>query len=137
MPDVKALTIGKVADMSGISVETVRFYERKGLIEEPPRKESGYRQYPVDTVNRLLFIRRAKELGFSLEEIKDLLHLKIDPSSTCEQVKAKAEEKIASIEEKVNALNRMKEVLLQLTEDCPGEVGISDCPILYSLEGKK
>jgi len=78
-----ALTIGQVAKRSGIGIETLRYYERKGLVEEPPRTESGYRQYPEDVVARIRFIRRAKELGFKLSEISELLSLRVDPNTTC------------------------------------------------------
>src|SRR5919199_5139981 len=93
-----ALTIGQIARRAGVGVETVRFYERQGLLEEPARKESGYRQYPEDVVARLRFIKRAKELGFSLKEIKELLALRVDPATTCAEVKARAQAKVADIE---------------------------------------
>ncbi len=80
---MKPLTIGKVASRAGIGIETIRFYEREGLIAEPPRRESGYRQYPEVAVSRLRFIRHAKELGFSLKEIKELFALRVDPETTC------------------------------------------------------
>ncbi len=94
------LTIGQVAKRSGIGLETVRFYERKGLVEEPPRTVSGYRQYPEDVVSRIRFIRRAKELGFKLSEISELLSLRVDPDTTCADVKKRTELKIAEAEEK-------------------------------------
>ncbi len=82
-------TIGQVAERSGIGIETVRFYERKGLIADPPRTDSGYRQYPEDVVVRLRFIRRAKELGFALKEILELLSLRVNPDTTCADVRKK------------------------------------------------
>ncbi len=81
-----AFTIGEVAKRSGLGLETIRFYERKGLIEEPPRTDSGYRQFPEDVVARIRFIRRAKELGFKLSEISELLSLRVDPDTTCADV---------------------------------------------------
>src|SRR2546425_6976159 len=107
-PTMKPLTIGQVARRAGVGVETVRFYEREGLLEEPPRRESGYRQYGEDIVARLQFIRRAKELGFTLNEIKELLSLRLDPSTTCAEVKDRAQAKIADIEQKIRTLQRMK-----------------------------
>jgi len=92
------LTIGQVAKRSGIGLETVRFYERKGLVEEPPRTDSGYRQYPENVVARIRFIRRAKELGFKLSEISELLSLRVDPDSTCSDVRQQTEFKIADVE---------------------------------------
>src|SRR5947207_4045264 len=103
---MKPLTIGQVARSAGVGVETVRFYERQGLLEEPARRESGYRQYPDDVVARLRFIKRAKELGFSLKEIKELLALRVDPDTTCAEVRSKAAAKIADIKEKIQALQR-------------------------------
>jgi DNA-binding transcriptional MerR regulator len=85
----------------------VRFYERQGLLEKPARKESGYRQYPEDVVARLRFIKRAKELGFSLKEIKELLALRVDPDTTCAEVRGRAEAKIADDEEKIQAIGPM------------------------------
>lgn len=130
---MKSLTIGQVAEQAGIGLETVRFYERKGLIEEPARKASGYRQFDVRVVARLRFIRRAKELGFTLAEIKDLLSLRIDPGSTCSDVKIRAEAKIADISEKIRSLQLMKKALLKLTKECQGQGTTSECPILEAL----
>lgn len=75
-------TIGKVARMSGVGIETIRFYEREGLIPEPPRRDSGYRQYPPATIERVHFVKRAKDLGFTLAEIKELLNLSVNQGTT-------------------------------------------------------
>ncbi len=128
------LTIGKVAQRAGVGIETVRFYERRGLIDEPPRGPSGYRHYPESVVLRLLFVRRAKDLGFTLNEIKELLSLRLDPQTTCADVKQRAETKIADIEEKMRSLRRMKQSLVQLTKSCSGNGPANDCPILESLD---
>ena len=101
------LKIGKVAQLAGVGVETVRFYERKGLLEEPPRNDSGYRQYPHDTIIRLRFIKRAKELGFSLKEIRELFALRNDQHATCGDVRTQAETKLRNIEEKIKDLTRI------------------------------
>ena len=130
------LTIGQVAKLAGINLETVRFYERKRLIPKPPRKTSGYRQYPQEVVDRILFIRRAKDLGFSLNEIADLLSLRLDKRTKCNDVKQKAENKIEDIESKIKTLKRMKKALVTLTIACIGKGTVSDCPILESLAGK-
>ncbi len=108
------LTIGQVAHRAGIGLETVRFYERKGLIEEPPRRESGYRQYPEDVVARLRFIRRAKGLGFSLKEITELFSLRVDPDTTCADIKRRAEAKITTIEEKIRDMQGIQRALTEL-----------------------
>lgn len=130
---MKALTIGQVARRTGVGVETVRFYERQGLLEEPARKDSGYRQYEGGVVARLHFIRRAKELGFSLKEIKELLALRVDPTTTCAEVKNRAEAKLADVETKIQALRRMQKVLQKLTTACSGRGPTSECPILDAL----
>lgn len=131
---MKPLTIGQVARSAGVGVETVRFYERQGLLAEPARKESGYRQYAEDVVARLRFIRRAKELGFSLKEIKELLALRVDPTTPCAEVKRQAEAKIGDIEEKIRTLRRMKKALVKLTAVCRGRGPTSECPILDALD---
>jgi MerR family copper efflux transcriptional regulator len=131
---MKPLTIGQVASRAGIGVETVRFYERQGLLEEPARKDSGYRQYPKEAVARLRFIGKAKELGFTLKEIKELLSLRLDPTTSCADVKRRAEEKIADIEAKIATLQRMRRALVKLTKECSGRGPISECPILDALE---
>ena len=113
-----ALTIGKLANAAGVGVETIRFYEREGLLPKPPRKRSGYRQYPPDAVARVMFIRRAKELGFTLKEIKSLLNLRLDASATRADVREQAREKVADIEAKIADLQRMKDSLLKLIRKC-------------------
>ena len=131
---MKALTIGQVARHAGVGIETVRFYERQGLLEEPARKQSGYRQYGEDVVARLRFIRRAKELGFSLKEIKELLALRVDPTTTCAEVRSKAAAKIADVEQKIEALQRIRKALVKLTAVCRGRGPTSECPILDALD---
>lgn len=116
---MKYLTIGKVAKQAGIGVETIRFYERQGLLEEPPRNESGYRQYGPETVEKLEFIKRAKELGFSLKEIGELFDLLHDQHATCGDVKGQAESKLRAIEEKIKDLTKMQTALAQLTGPMP------------------
>jgi MerR family mercuric resistance operon transcriptional regulator len=128
------LTIGKVAQQAGVGVETVRFYEREGLIDQPPRGASGYRHFPESVVPRVLFIKRAKELGFTLNEIKELLSLRVDPETTCADVKQRAETKIVDIEEKMRSLRRMRTALVKLTESCSGRGPVDDCPILEALD---
>ena len=131
---MKPLTIGKVANLSGVGVETVRFYERQGLIEDPPRSESGYRQYSLDTVDRIHFTKRAKELGFTLKEIKELLSLRMDSSTTCSDIRRRADAKLDDVENKIRDLRRMKKALEQLKGTCKGRGPVSDCPILEYLE---
>lgn len=132
---MKALTIGQLAKQADVGVETVRFYERQGLLEEPGRRASGYRQYDEGVVRRLQFIRRAKELGFTLKEIKDLLSLRVDPTTTCADVKEQAESKITDIEQKIRTLQRMKRALVTVTKSCSGSgQPTTECPILEAIE---
>jgi len=130
----KPLTIGQVARRAGVGVETVRFYERQGLIEEPPRRLSRYREYDDEVIARLGVIRRAKQLGFTLKEIKELLSLRREPSTPVEDVKQRAEVKIADIEAKISALRKMKQTLKKLTSACRGHVTSEECPLLHALD---
>lgn len=131
---MRPLTIGQVARTCGVGVETVRFYERKGLLPAPPRRESGYRQFPPDTVTRIRFIGRAKELGFSLREIRDLLTLRVDRSTSCGDVKRRARTKLAEIRKKKESLERIEDALVRLTAACRGRGPAGECPILEALE---
>jgi MerR family copper efflux transcriptional regulator len=130
------LTIGDVAKQAGVRIETLRYYEREGLIASPPRSVSNYRLYPEDTVRRVQFIKRAQDMGFSLKEVKELLSLRIDPTTSCADVRSRALEKITTIKEKLRALKAMKQSLMQLVEECSGQGEITDCPILASLDAK-
>lgn len=133
-PGETALTIGKLASAAGVGVETIRFYEREGLLPKPPRKRSGYRQYPPDAVARVMFIRRAKELGFTLKEITELLELRVDPDKSCAEVRALAKAKIVDVEEKMADLARIKAALEGLAKACRGKGPTSECPILDAIE---
>ncbi len=134
---VEPLTIGQVAKLSDVGVETVRFYERRGLIEEPPRKESGYRQYPQSAVKRINFIKKAKELGFTLKEISGLLNLRLHPGGACSDVREKAMEKISDVKEKIAELDKIQNALTKLAASCKGSGPVSDCPILEALDDKE
>ncbi len=133
-----AMTIGKLAKHTGVGVETIRFYEREGLIQRPERAVgSGYRKYEHDAVLRLNFIHRAKDLGFSLKEIRELLSLRASSKSKCASVKAKAEAKIINVERKIEDLLAIKTALKKLAATCHAEAPTSECPILDALEGEK
>jgi|Deesub1362A_J573_1020465.scaffolds.fasta_scaffold00034_135 MerR family mercuric resistance operon transcriptional regulator len=129
-----ALTIGEVARRAGVAVETVRYYERLGLIPPPPRKASGYRLYPEDTVRRIRFIRHAKELGFSLREVAELLALRLEPTTPCAQVKRRVQEKLQDIQRRMQALQRIEKTLEELLGACREGAPITQCPILEALE---
>lgn len=128
------LTIGQVSKRTGVGVETLRYYEREGLVEEPPRRASGYRQYPESVVQRVHFIKRAQQLGFSLKEIAELFALRVDPTTPARLVKQRATAKLADIECKIEDLLRVKRALERLTDLCTGQGPISACPILDALE---
>lgn len=137
MPEHAAatLTIGQLASEAGVGVETIRFYERRGLVPEPERSpSSGYRRYPPRAARRLLFIRHAKELGFTLDEIQQLLELRVDPASTCADVRGRAEAKIADIERRIASLDGMRRALERLAQQCRGRGPVSECPILEEIE---
>lgn len=133
----QGLTIGEVAKAAEVGIETVRFYEREGLIADPPRRRSGYRQYPPDTVRRLRFIRRAKDLGFTLKEIAELLGLRVDPTRSRAEVRSLAQAKVKDIEAKMLELARIQTALTHLVRCCRGKGPTSDCPILDALDGQE
>ena len=128
------LNIGEAARQAGVNIDTLRYYERQGVVEKPPRTRSNYRVYPEDTVRRVRFVKRAQELGFSLKEIKGLLALRARRGARCEDVREQAVRKIEEIEEKIRSLEAMKAALGKLAEECGSTRGpLSDCPILESL----
>ena len=131
---MEMLSIGQVARRAGVGVETVRFYEREGLLEEPPRRASGYRQYPTEVVKRIGFIKRAQALGFSLREITELLLLRVDAQTSCDEVKQRTEAKIAEVERKLVELQRMRQALLQVHSLCTGQGPTGRCPMLEALD---
>jgi MerR family mercuric resistance operon transcriptional regulator len=132
------MTRSEVAEHAGVNPETVRYYEERGLIPDPPRSAAGYRLYDDHYVRRLRFIGRAKELGFTLEEIKSLLELRAGPEATCQDVKTRAQAKVADVEEKIADLRRIRRALRALVETCTGGDGpTSECPILDAMQNEK
>jgi MerR family transcriptional regulator, mercuric resistance operon regulatory protein len=131
MPD---LTIGGVAKAAGVNVETVRYYQRCGLVAEPPRPPGGVRRYSAETVARLRFIKRAQELGFSLADIGRLLALG-DPQS-CGKARALAAEKLALVRARLADLGRLERMLASLIRRCDAAKGRVSCPIIESLAAK-
>ncbi len=128
------LTIGQLAKQAEVGVETVRFYERKGLIKKPA-KSSGFRKYTFETVKRIKFIKRAQELGFTLKEVASLLDLRLGAKSTCGDVQQKAESKILEVNQKIQDLKRIKRSLQNLAKACKNKsASVSECPILDSFE---
>ena len=127
-------TTGEVASRGGVNLETIRYYERRGLLPKPPRTPAGYRTFDAAALRRLRFIKQAQALGFSLKEIKELLALRVDPRTSCADVRRRAEAKIADVEAKLRVLRTMKRALVQLTAACAGRGPVSACPILETLE---
>ncbi len=132
----KHYTRGELAKLGHVGIEAIRFYEQKGLLPRPNRLPSGYRQYSPDTVKRLLFIQRAKELGFSLKEISELLSLSVNPSCSCKEVKNVAEEKVRDVKDRIRGMRKIERVLIKLIASCRGRGPTSDCPILEALDRK-
>jgi MerR family transcriptional regulator, copper efflux regulator len=128
-----SLTIGAVAKRAGVPIDTIRYYEREGLLPEPLRRASGYRSYNDTAVSRLRFIRRAKDLGFTLEEIRDLLALSADRHRGVKAVRERAQQRLASIDARIAELTRIRQGLEQLIEACPGRGDPDQCPILRAL----
>ncbi|TNI14085.1 Hg(II)-responsive transcriptional regulator [Aeromonas veronii] len=125
------LTIGKLADAAGVNVETIRYYQRRGLLDEPAKPLGGHRRYPVDMVKRLRFIKRAQALGFTLSEVGGLLTL--DKSCACAETRARAARKLALIEQKVADLVVMQQLLGELVQQCDAGDGGAICPIIETL----
>jgi MerR family copper efflux transcriptional regulator len=131
---MKTYSIGQLAKKANVNLETIRYYERRGLLAEPPRNKSGHRQYSIKDLRRTEFIKRTQSLGFSLHEISGLLSLKVESDKTCADVKLRVKSKLIDIEEKIETLQRMREVLLKLETNCPGKGPLNECPILETLD---
>jgi len=128
------LLIGELAEKVNVNKETIRYYERKGLIPNPPRNDSGHRQYSEIDIKRTEFIKRTQSLGFSLKEIKDLLMLKIELGTTCKDIQKIVKLKISDIDKKINDLKEIKNTLNKLAGRCTGRGPVGECPILDELE---
>lgn len=128
-------TIGKAAAEAGVSVETIRFYERTGIIEQP-LKGAGYRTYSPVLVARIRFIRQAQKIGFSLKETRELLALRDNPDADCADVRAQAQHKITEVDEKISGLLRVRAALEAVVVSCPGLGGLEACTILDALDDK-
>jgi MerR family mercuric resistance operon transcriptional regulator len=133
---MKTLTTGQLAKEAGVNIETIRYYERYGLIPEPPRRESGYRDYTPGYIERIRFIKRAQALGFTLKEISELLSV-ADGKPACKDIRKFAEDKVKDIETRIHDLQQIKMVLNDLIKRCLGKRKISECPIIESLSQKE
>ena len=126
------LTTGALARRAGVNIQTVRFYEREGLMKPAPRSVSGYRTFDEEALARLTFIRKAQQLGFTLKEIRELIALETDPDAPCDRVRDAATVKLEAVEEKIADLERMKAALRNLVSTCRGGVPVRECSVINS-----
>ena len=127
------MKIGEAAQVARVGVETIRFYERRGLIEQPEKPYGGFRTYPSETIDRIRFIRKAQEIGFSLHDISELLTLRVDPVADCAATRGLARAKLEQVNRKIVSLQTMKAALEVLIQNCPGQGAISKCSIIDAL----
>ena len=132
---MSTMTIGRLAKQAGVNIDTIRYYERNGLIPEPVRRASGYREYELSDVQRLRFILRAKDLGFTLDEIGELLSLSADRD--VRGVKRRAEQRLQQVQRKIKELQRVRRGLKTLIDACPGHGDLERCPIVAALSGEE
>ena len=130
------MKIGELAERAGVGVQTVRYYERRDLLPAPDRTTSGYRDYGETDVHRLRFVLRAKELGFTLSEIEELLELQVDPGRTAEDVRAHALEKIQATRAKIRDLRRIERALRTLVDRCAAHGPTEECALIHALSGE-
>jgi len=131
------LNIGQLAGQTGVTVETVRFYEKQGLIAAPTRSAGGYRQYPPETVQRLRFIQNAKDVGFTLRDIGELLAMREEPGTTCQDIQARASDKLVEVEQKLRELTRIRNALSRLVTKCRAQAVQGECPILTEFDNEE
>jgi MerR family mercuric resistance operon transcriptional regulator len=134
MSDANGLTIGKLASRAGVSAQSIRYYERSGLLPKPARTDTGYRIYSDAAVRSLRFIKHAQVLGFSLTEIQKLLSLRTQPDTTCADIRQRACQKIVAVDKKIEDLQRIKGALTKLVATCPGDIPVGECRIIEALE---
>jgi Hg(II)-responsive transcriptional regulator len=127
------MNIGQVASRAGVPAATIRYYEQRGLINEVPRTASGYRQYRHEAVSRLRFIKQAQRIGFSLQDIHELLELQLHDIEACPQVQIRATQKIRAIKEQIRELTKMQRLLEGLVATCNASAATGDCPLLATL----
>ena len=131
---MEVLNRSEVAEAAEVNIETLRYYERRGLIPAPPRSPANYRQYPHHIVNRVRFVRHAQELGFSLNEIKQLLSLRATRGTKASEVKRRASKKIDEITDRIRALEHIRAALGHLVAQCSGDGPVEECTILHAIE---
>ncbi|WP_078059577.1 heavy metal-responsive transcriptional regulator [Xanthomonas massiliensis] len=132
----RSFTIGTLARATGVSPDTLRWYERQGLLPAPRRRPSGYREYDGDAVGRVRFVRGAKELGFSLEDIAGLLRLQADPEHGVDGIRRQAQARLAELDARIARMTAMRDALAALVAACPGEGDPQACPILGRIHAE-
>lgn len=130
------MRIGHLAGKAGVAIDTVRYYERRGLLPEPARRPSGYRDYGDDELQQLRFVRRCKALGFTLDETRDLLRLNADPATDRSEVRALTERRLADVEAKLRELQLLRDSLAELANSCSGSGSLEGCPIIHRVLGE-
>jgi len=128
------MTRGELAKKCGVNIEALRYYEKRKLIASPKRSESGYRLYTEEDAAKIRFIKNAQKLGFTLNEIGELLKLRVREGGCCESVLIQTQKRLNEVETKINSLKSMRTILKQLIEKCKNETATNDCPILASFE---
>ena len=128
------LTIGQVAKAADVNIETIRYYERRGLFPSPPRPFARYPPDEGDAVRRLKFVKRAQDLGFTLKEIEELLALRVHHGAACDAVEHQVRQKMIRVEQMLNDLRQVRDVLGRLADACQSRRPTGDCPILEILD---
>jgi MerR family transcriptional regulator, mercuric resistance operon regulatory protein len=134
MTDEGAMKTGEVAHAAGVNIQTLRYYERRGLLAEPPRRQSGYRMYGPEAVRLVRFVKRAQELGFSLDDVEALLHLAQGGPESCDSAQSLARQKIDELEGRIRHLRAMRKALLDLVATCDLPRSRRDCPLMTALD---
>ncbi len=134
MPKRELYQIGEIAKMADVNIQTIRYYERRNILKPSSKKESGFRLYSIDAVKTIKFIKHAQELGFKLDEIKELMNLRVPSVGRCKRVKKHAWEKLTSIQQKISLLKKIEQTLKKLIVDCEQNKTSQDCPIIESME---
>lgn len=134
---MEALSIGQLAAQAGVHIETIRYYERRRLLSKPPRTASGYRLFDGEAVRRLRFIKEAQALGFSLQDVSELLNLRVYQRRSCEQVRVRAEATLTGIRSKIAKLRAMERTLSRFVSACSGRRPMSECRILEALDNRR
>jgi len=131
---METLTRSQLADAANVNIETLRYYERRGLLPAPPRSAANYRRYPKSAAHRVRFVKHAQDLGFSLDEIKELLSLRLTRGARSAEVRKRAQNKIIEVTDRIRSLERIRGALEHLVSRCSGEGPIEECAILHAFE---